>query len=263
MKPQSHEDFRASVCIGCHKPGSKRKVTVNNEQKVQDKIFAGFSLSNTSLPYGLCNGCQRALLKEKPFPDYKINYENLKVSRKDLKDDKCACYICEAGRNKKTPSLKRRPGPKSNKIKVKNTKIKICSRCKQRIGLGIPHPQPCSVTGGRQADNILKLTQNNNDVEEKLVSSAIQKLSVKEDGDITLKTKRGRPLRLRVKPSNKENKILTHEAIDAMKVKGNMSEQASEKVSAVLRKCLGRNIVQGRHREKRRLKSRRARDFLR
>ena len=29
MLPQTHEDFRRTVCVGCHKPGQKRTVNEN------------------------------------------------------------------------------------------------------------------------------------------------------------------------------------------------------------------------------------------
>ena len=67
MLPQSHEDFRRSVCVGCHKPGCKRKVSELLEPIVREKIFSGYSVKNKSLPLGVCQGCSRQLKKEKKF----------------------------------------------------------------------------------------------------------------------------------------------------------------------------------------------------
>ena len=81
MKPQTHNDFRKSVCLGCHKPGARRKVSPKSklELKVREKIFSGYSAEDMGLPVGLCGGCERAIYKDKPFPSLGVNYDKLKV----------------------------------------------------------------------------------------------------------------------------------------------------------------------------------------
>ena len=110
MLPQTHEDFRRSVCVGCHKPGCKRKVSELLEPLVREKIFSGYSVKNKSLPLGVCQGCSRQLKRDKKFFKMDFDYDVLtrNMSRSDVGEDgRCVCYICSAGRSKKRMNLKR------------------------------------------------------------------------------------------------------------------------------------------------------------
>ena len=78
-KPKSHDEFRASVCVGCHKPGCERRVKDTLEKKVQEKIYSGFSLNDTSMPFGICDACRLALKEANPI--YTISYENKQALR--------------------------------------------------------------------------------------------------------------------------------------------------------------------------------------
>ena len=270
MKQQSHDDFRASVCVGCHKPGCERKVKEGKlEKKVQEKIYSGFSLKDTSLPFGLCDGCRTALITDCSTV-FSISYENKKVKRQDIVDGRCVCYICEAGRSKKKLKLKRKRGPKTGKQSPQNKKI--CGICKQVIGRGIPHPQPCRSSDGRKADNILSLAENNN-VEQKIASSVIDKSAADKvrGEDISLKRNHGPPLKVRVSPrkreeekkNKEEKKNVNHEAMNALKVTLNLSENKTLKAKRILSLALGSKKIQPKYREKNVEKNRKARSFLR
>ena len=269
MKPKSHDEFRATVCVGCHKPGCERRVKDTLEKKVQEKIYSGFSLKDTSMPFGICDACRTALLKE-ANPIFKIKYENQKVKRQDVVDGRCVCYICEAGRCKKKMNLKKKRGPKSGQ-KSPNS-IKICGTCKQVIGRGIPHPQPCRGSDGRKAGNILALADNNN-VEQKMASSVIDNASTgKARGeDISLKRKHGPALKVRVSPRKRdedkrrkdEAKNVSHEAMNALKVKLNLSENKTLKAKRILSLALGSKKIQQNYRERNIEKNRTARSFFR
>ena len=271
MKPQSHDDFRASVCVGCYKPGCERKVTEGTlEKKVKEKIYSGFSLKDTSTPFGLCGGCRIALISDSSTI-FNVSYENKKVKRQDVIDGRCVCYICEAGRCKKTTKLKRKRGPKTGKQSPPKN-VKICGTCKQVIGRGIPHPQPCRSSDGRKADNILSLAENNN-VEQKMASSVIDKSAAgKVRGeDISLKRKHGPPLKVRVSPRKREeekkkkeeSKNVNHEAMNALKVTLNLSENKTLKAKRILSLSLGSKKIQPKYREKNIEKNRKARSFRR
>ena len=43
MLPKTHEEFRKSVCVGCHKPGQHRTVSENLAKLVREKIFSGYT----------------------------------------------------------------------------------------------------------------------------------------------------------------------------------------------------------------------------
>ena len=115
MLPQTHYQFRRSVCVGCHKPGQKRTVTENFSVFVRQKIYSGYSIMNEKLPIGLCETC-RAKMKSKNDFDNAYDYDQLtkKLSRRNVKDNGiCECYICLAGRSKKLMNKRGKLGPKS------------------------------------------------------------------------------------------------------------------------------------------------------
>ena len=269
MKPQSHDDFRASVCLGCHKPGARRKVTPKSqlEKKVRNKIFSGYNASDTGLPVGLCGGCERALYYEdKPFPSLGVNYDTLKVSRQDMNDGVCRCYICSAGKQKFP--MKRKVGRPSLKIKnrrkvSKSDVIRICPVCKQKVGRGIKHPQPCSTADKVKVDNIIELAEGDKVLEEKISSSVIQKRKASGQDDISLRSKQGRNLRVSVNQKKKEEVFIQHDVLDVMRDAGNMTDKGIIKAERALKKKIGRNKFQSRYREKLSNTARKASDFLR
>ena len=268
MKPQSHGDFRESVCLGCHKPGARRKVTPKLEKKVREKIFAGYSAADTGLPVGLCGGCERALYKDKPFPSVGVNYDKLKVSRQDVQDGVCRCYICTAGRQKFPQKRKLgRPNLKDQDIPEKVSKskvIKVCPVCKQKVGRGIRHPQPCKGSDKVKVDNILGLAEGDKVLEEKISSTVIQKKRKATDEDeISLKSKQGRNVRVRVNQKKQEHVFIQHDVLDVMREAGNMTDQGIIKAERALKKKIGRNKFQSRYREKLSRTARKASDFLR
>ena len=81
MKPKSHEDFRASVCVCCHKAGVERVVKDHHIELIRKKVFSGYSLEDFTLPYGLCCGCRHRLISNPNF-SVSIDYESLSKSIK-------------------------------------------------------------------------------------------------------------------------------------------------------------------------------------
>ena len=262
MKPKTHEDFRESVCIGCLKPGCTRKVTEKTEYRVKDKIFNGFSLNDLNLPYGLCSGCYRAIQKETPFNRKNdIDYQRKKVSRHDVVNGYCTCWICSEGRSKKRLSLKHKRGPQTPK-KVQES-VTICSICHQRIGKGIRHKKPCKGFMKKRVDNLLKHADGNSVLEDKIAATVIQKRVVKKDEEISLQSKQGKMLRLRVNPKEVEKTLISHEALDAVKALTSQSDHSMKKNTRVLRKAIGRKKLQSGYRDHLTKRSRDARTFLR
>ena len=125
MKPQSHREFRESVCLGCL-PGTRRKVTPKLEKKVREKIFAGSSTADTGLPVGLCGGCERALYKDKPFPSLGVNYDKLKVSRQDVQVLHLHCWKAKVSTEKKTWAPKQASGYSRKSFQAKGHQSLSC-----------------------------------------------------------------------------------------------------------------------------------------
>ena len=113
MKPKSHDEFRASVCVGCHKSGVTTVVPSAKVKLIQDVIYNGFSLENSAVPYGLCNSCRNTLNRGTYVPIF--DYDKLTKSIKRSSSSSCICYICQKGRSKKRIKVKRlKPGPKQS-----------------------------------------------------------------------------------------------------------------------------------------------------
>ena len=85
MLPQSHQQFRRSVCVGCHKPGQKRTVTDKFSATIRKQIFSGYSIQNDMLPIGICSSCQSLVRRKNPFKK-KFDYDELtkKFPRKNV-----------------------------------------------------------------------------------------------------------------------------------------------------------------------------------
>ena len=196
--------------------------------------------------------------KNKPFPVFGINYDKLKVSRQDVQDGVCRCYICTAGRSKKKTNSKRkigRPSLKNQDVPDKVSKSKVIKVC---------HPQPCKGSDKVKVDNILELAEGDKVLEEKICSSVIQKKRKASDEDeISLRNKQGRNLRMRVNQKKEEHVFIQHDILDVMREAGNMTDKGIIKAERALKKKIGRNKFQSHYRKKRSQTARKALDFLR
>lgn len=262
MLPKSHGECRASLCIGCHKLGSTlRKVSPKSTllEKVQQQIYDGFSLENTSLPNVICDGCRRTVLKGK-FKK-KLEYDMLtRMMPRGQSDERCQCYICQMVSSNK--NLKHLPNHSPQKrLKFAQNKaiskpVKVCPKCKQHVGKGIRH----HCTPGKEPKNISKLAKSK-DVKEKVASSLLSEMTPNKDGDVALKTG-GRKLRVRLKPKDREANILTHNQMDKFHSKVTKRNKKSDLLGQGLRKVYGRKSVQPYYRQHREEKKKKAASFL-
>ena len=242
MKPKSHDEFRASVCIGCHKSGVKTVVSPAKIKLVQDVIFNGFSLDYSAVPYGLCDSCRMLLNRGNYMP--KFNYDALTKSMKRISNgEKCNCYICTAGRSKKRNKVKKlKPGPKpSNGDKEENEAkvVKICSKCKQVVGKGIRHP----CLKRNQADNLMNLATDQTTRHQ--FANKVIKESVNEDSTVKLTNTQGKSLPVTISPQQEKQKPISFEQLDKLRTKGKFSDNTmTEVVTPFLRETLGRDSVQ-------------------
>ena len=85
----------------------------------------------------------------------------------------------------------------------------------------------------------------------------------KEFANISLKSKQGRNLRVRVNQKKQEEVFIEHDVLDVMREAGNMTDKGIIKAERALKKKIGRNKFQSRYREKLSKTARKAADFLR
>ena len=231
MKPKSHEDFRASVCVCCHKAGVERVVKDHHIELIRKKVFSGYSLEDFTLPYGLCCSCRHSLISNPNF-SVSIDYGSLSKSmkRNESSNDRCDCYICSLGRSKKKTSLKKqKPGPKPKNgepSEVILKSIKVCPKCSQVIGRGKPHPCQKRL----KPSNILKLAGNEK-VKEKICNKVLQSFKGGDgfNNNISLSSTNGKPLDVTL-GSKVDSVTVTHEKLDQIRRDGKLSDTKMSKV---------------------------------
>ena len=240
MKPKTHDEFRASVCVGCHKSGVTTIVRPEKVKLIQDEVYNGFSLENTAVPFGLCNSCRGRLNRGTYVRIFE--YDNLTKSIKRSNGSTCSCYICQKGRSKKRIKVKRlKPGPKtSSGDKINAAKaIKICSKCSQAIGKGIRH----KCFKRLKADNLLNLATV--DSTRQQIANKVVKENAKGKSTIKLKNAQGKPLQLSLGPPPKEAKKVNFDQLDRLRSKGKFSDTLMKNVvTPFIRETFGRKSIQ-------------------
>ena len=183
---KTHLEFRSLVCLCCWKKGSSPRnigtgVLLKRIQAIPK--YATYTTSDQKLPSVCCGACNKILTQiekgEKTLNDLPEGIDlatlkfpvstphQLRINGVATIDQltHCECTICEIGRqngnhgsgnthwtkNGPQPFKKGRPkafGPS----RLPDAKpVKICDRCKRKIGPGIPHPQPCKLTDLRES----------------------------------------------------------------------------------------------------------------
>ena len=191
----------------------------------------------------------------------KFDYDKLtRTMPRGQNDDRCQCYICQEVRSDKnlrhlpnhSPQKRSKFASESNKSKP----MKVCPKCKQRVGKGIRH----HCTPGKEPTNISKLAKSK-DVKEQVASSLLGEMVTNKDGDVALKTG-GRRLRVRLKPKDREANILTHKQMEKFHSKVTKRNKKSDLLGQGLRKVYGRKSVQPYFRQYREDKKKKAASFL-
>ena len=251
MKPKSHDEFRASVCVGCHKSGVKQVVTSAKVQLIQEKVYNGFSKENTAVPYGLCESC-RGCLNRGTFVK-KFDYDELiKSIKRNSNSLKCVCYICEKGRSKKRNVVKKlKPGPKpfiaNEEIDQVSKPLKICRKCNQVIGRGIRH----ACLKRLQAGNLLHLAKRGN-TRQQMASKVIREVG-NGNSTVQLKNTQGKPLEVSITShkirKNSARPQVSFNQLRKLRSQGKFSDTTVDKVVTPfiregLIKC--RNVRRGR-----------------
>ena len=92
-------------------------------------------------------------------------------------------------------------------------------------------------------DNILGLAEGDKVLEEKISSTVIQKKrKASDEEEVSLKSKQGRNVRVRVNQRKEEHVFIQHDVLDVMREAGNMTDQGIIKAERALKKKIGRNL---------------------
>ena len=113
---------------------------------------------------------------------------------------------------------RKKPGPKYLQSTSKPKTYKICSNCNGHLSRGINHK--CWQTN--KAKNTVRLAETQG-TKEQVASTIIRDKQSGNDCDMTLKSLRGKSLRIRLKPKDKRQKIISHKDIDAIASKTGVS----------------------------------------
>ena len=217
---KTHAEMRYHVCIYCLKNGCSRKIPESLLSVIKRNVSSDFDLSDESFPIGLCNSCQRKALRDDSYKS-DLDYDLLRRRFRALSgmDKICQCYICMHGRvtpfnkvKETSPMVQQSvASPKGDASKL----TKTCNKCLQTdISPGKPHD--CSISN--RVDNILGWLPS--DVTEQIASSVISKQmnnNCQNNKSIQLKSKRGRPLKLRMSAEKPERSDVSLQMINQLR----------------------------------------------
>ena len=186
----------------------------------------------------------------------------------ELKDlTNCPCEICKValanpsqvghsfgGQNKTGPHQIGRPPnpePKPNTLPLAKP-VTICSRCRQLIGKGISHPQPCTLTDRRE--NITNEVNQDQRLKETIAANVVKdKVSQAGDGDkfIELATPSGRTLKVAITKSDRDrvakyygDKPIPASELKKLMIHNKMTFRAMERDAQFYRAMKGRDFYE-------------------
>ena len=151
----SHEDARQVICSCCGiKTSKKTKMTDNDEALVRKYCKPSYDSTLREQPAGLCNTCRwylfackrRDIWVEVGKPDPRVRWdafelEHRRFSEKDHNRDDCQICILakENPVQKNNPEMGHMLQPREPLAPEKKEIFKLCGKCYQHIGRGIPH----------------------------------------------------------------------------------------------------------------------------
>ena len=241
----SHEECRARICACCGVKTPNKKMSSRQEELVKKHAHTEYDSSIISYPTGLCSACRANLYhcekpgglegRSDPREKWKtFQLGNIPTSRNH---DPQTCSLCKVvkqnpvgmkGDQSISPKVLLRGENKTLPPKKVSPK-KICMKCKQTIGRGIPHPcTPSSV----QKNIVDMISGQPSKGQEQIISESLKNIVPEKGsepgGKMRLKGLRGgNSLTVTVgKPSEKPvSHILTREFIQKLQKKLNCSER--------------------------------------
>ena len=279
----SHLESRKKVCGSCgykcifdKNDGIMPKHLVELIKKHQN---IEFDIEDPRYPVSICPRCKVALQKKEKGQDvYMPNMPNFEVIRlpastRSNENGKCFCYICLTGRLTKQAKHKGRGNVRpsiiitetngmfgyleSNRLeskhleKKKRSSLTICSTCRQEIGQGINHPNPCTVASASSniSEQIIDTLpeKQQEQVLSKLVLNKAKTL-VGNSGrmsnvNMTVATKGRFPSRICLNPTNFKPVSFTTESILDLQMCMGLSNNSAKKLTHWLRVHGGRQIL--------------------
>ena len=272
---RTHNENRALVCLVCFQKGASMGNIVGvTHSRIIKYFMEDFDPSDLKLPNGICSHCRIILLKlEKgepaalndpidfsklTFPVLTRKYESV-CDLGDLRD--CPCSICIiarknpgqinhefGGKKKQGPFPLGRP-PVENVNRLPSPKpIKICNRCKNVLGKGISHPQPCGLVERRASlENIYKDDLKGMEI---AASSLIkQKIANSPDETSTIQiATRGKQMTIskpdtssRTKRALFQDEPISASELSKLKTDCKLSQQQTKQIAKFYRTWKGRN----------------------
>ena len=239
--------------------------------RVQKYFMEDFNPNDQNLPNGICGRCRNILLDidsgkpaalEDPVDFSTLNFPVLTrtfggvTELKDLQG--CTCSICLiaranpgqvghtfGGKTKKGPFPVGRPPLPGPKRLATPKPIRICKRCKQVIGKGIQHPQPCGISD-RRANLHDAMLEDPRGAE--MAASALIKEKIdaapKDSSCIQLATS-GLPTNIPINcPSRARKSLFQDESVPASELQrlmtlNNMSQKQTEQTAKLIRSWNG------------------------
>ena len=277
----THDQNRSKVCLICFQKGKKDTIrsteSPQNLKKIQEFFMENYDPSDLKLPAGLCACCKTKLDrmeikksgkdKDKPLPEVilpdPVDFTKLvfppTITRSRGGDlSPCSCDICEIATQTPftSPTFKKRPHTLGRPKKLLPTlpaakPITICQRCRQVIGKGISHPQPCTLSDMRQ--NMRELSLQDPRGRELAAVEVVKELAeaTGTSSYIPLSNKSGASLNVSIeKPSTSkamfEDKPVSVEEFDKVSEKLRLSRNQQKDLATGLRVWKGRDFLEPR-----------------
>ena len=289
-KPQTHAQNRAKVCLLCFQKGSSMTQisTGLTLTRVQSHFLTNYNPLDMQMPNGICGRCRVMLGKvdkkeigSEKLPD-PVDFSKLEMpvtTRSSVENTNCSCSICKIATSwvgsdaakfgKGIPPHKHgNPGFQIPQRLPARKPIKVCERCRQVIGKGIPHPDPCTLTDRRL--NLHELSLEDPKGRELEATAVVKEKLAEAAGTSTyvpLATRSGKSFNVQAhKPSSSkalfQDKPITLDEWQKVTGKAGLSNTQAGAIETGLRTLKGRKTFEPRISEKRTDNDKEGRQFF-
>ena len=271
----NHGFYRSQVCLICFKKTDFMKIVyvINKEgqkvpgailKRVREEYFENFNPEDSKLPNGICGRCNNLLNRNPSALLDPIDFSSLRfpVLTRSIGENvsnlddllNCTCDICKVGReNAGSPGHKyggkrkqgnyprgRPPTPSPTRLPAAKP-ITICSRCRQLLQRGKPHP--CTITSRREEmESQMQLDQKG--LEMAFAKLAKEKAAAAPEGSNTISfATQGTPLTLpkpglpkpRIKAQFSGDQQITADEFEKLQAAGNFGDNDMKLIAEAIR----------------------------
>ena len=174
---KTHDDCLKAVCFFCLRK-SQNVISESIKSYIVNNVSGSYQSHASFLPSGICNYCQRSVYdliqkgseskRTLPLQDYLTIAQRMRsIPPQTRSSPNCACYICEIAHSKSSNagptqisdsmlgiSQLSNTSTAGSETSVRPKTLTICSRCYQRVGLGIVHA--CE-KGNKAIQNLMEM----------------------------------------------------------------------------------------------------------